>query len=183
MLANRGRIDAARAFLGRVADACRDCLIHYIRDHEPGRRFERYVLLGLAAVDQAARTETLERADLRFVAEASADAAAVCRTQPPDETILAVAGCFEEAALVCGELLGEHDAGAPTWLRFLFEDADFEAMRRGGGWRLRRGVLEAHDRWFDAALEAFAPALSNHRVAELTVHVLDWHAQAEAFDD
>jgi hypothetical protein len=182
MLDDRGRTDVARAFFGRMADACRDGLIHYICDNEPGRRFEAYVLVGLAAVDQAARTATLEPVDIRFVAEASADAAAVCRTQAPDETIHAIAGCFEEASVACNELLGEHDDEAPSWLRFLFDDVDFEAMRRGGAWQLRRGPAEACDRWLDRALETFEPTLSNHRVGEITVHVLDWHAHAEAYD-
>lgn len=176
-----GRVEVIRGFFGRMAEACRDSLVHYICDREPGRRFEASVLLALAAVDQAARTESLEPADLRFVRDAAADAAGVCRTLTPEETAFALAGCFEEAALGCSELLGDAAPDAASWMRFVFDDLDVAVVHRGV-WQLRRGVVEASDRWFDLALEQLAPELTDHRIAEVTVHVLDWYAHVEALD-
>ena len=151
-------------------------------DHEPDVRFQRYVLLALAALDASARHLALEDADLRFLIGACSDAAGVCRTEVPEEGLIAVAACLEEVVAACSGLLGSEAAETaprPCWQRFLFEDADFDVARVTGTWRLRRLALDAESGRFDEALAELIPSLSNHRIAEVTVQVLDWYAHAD----
>lgn len=175
MVEAEGRSAAVRAFLGRVAEACQDAVVQYIDDVEPPRRFQSYVLLALAAIEQASRAGSLEPADLRFMAGAASDAAAVCRTQEPEEGIAAVAACFEEAARSCRSLLEDAAAFSP-WQRFLFEDVDLDVLRDVDVWRVRVQAAETSDRLLDIAIEQARPDLTPHRIGQLTVQILAWHA-------
>ena len=178
-----GGLQPVRAFIDRAAEACLAAVRGYVADHEPDVRFQRYVLFALAALDASARHPALEDADLRFLIGACSDAAAVCRTEVPEEGLVAVAACLEEVVVACSGLLGSEAIGrtqSSGWQRFLFEDADFDVARADGTWRLRRLALGAESRRFDEALAELIPTLSNHRIAEVTVVVLDWYAHADA---
>lgn len=172
-----------RAFFDRAAEACLAAVRAYVVDHEPDVRFQRYVLLALAALDASARHAALEDGDLRFLIGACSDAAGVCRTELPEEGLIAVAACLEEVVVACSALLGSQPietAHRSGWQRFLFEDADFDVARAAGSWRLRRLALDAESSRFDEALAELMPSLSNHRIAEVTVQVLDWYTHSDA---
>jgi hypothetical protein len=141
----------------------------YVAEHDPDVRFQRYVLLALAALDASARQPGLENADLRFLIGACSDAAGACRTELPEEGLIAVAACLDEVVIACSALLDSDDTDEIVrsgWQRFLFEDADFDVARTTANWRLRRLALEAESGRFDEALAELIPSLSNHRIAE-----------------
>jgi hypothetical protein len=173
----RGRT-TTHAFFGRAAEACLAAVTAYEAEHEPDVRFQRHVLLALAALDECSRRSELEPADLRSLADAAAVAAGVCRATVADDRLVTVAAWLDDVVGVCAQLLGE-EPPPDEWNRFVFDDLDFSLLRAHNEWRLTRPGAETAGRVFDEALEALDPSLSNFRIAAITIQVLAWHARAE----
>ena len=177
-MTDAGNPTGVSPFLGGAAETCMAAVTAYEAAHASSVRFQRYVLLALAALDECSRRRELEPADLRFLGDAAAAAAGACRTEPPNAALVAVAMCLEEVSEFCARLLGE--AQPSGWRRFLYDDIDFDVLRAPGEWRLRGPAAESAGRVLDDALEQLAPSLSNYRIAEITVQVLGWYAQEAA---
>lgn len=170
------------AFFARASEAGVAAVTAYEAERAPDARFQRYLLLALAALDGCARQAEPEPADVQFLRVAAADAAGVCRTAPPTDGLVDLARGLDEVSDVCARLADGkpwQEAQPSGWSRFLFDDVDFEVRRAGGEWRLRQSVAESRSRVFDHALERLEPSLSNFRIAEITVQVLDWYAHLD----
>jgi hypothetical protein len=177
-----GEPATAAALFARAAETCAAAVAEYVDVHSPDVRFQRYVLLALAALEELAERPVLEAADLRLLRDAASEAAGVCRTAPPTDGLVAIASCLDDVAGTCDRLLGDapsEDAPPARWRRFCFADADFHVLRSHEGWHVRRSAAEARGRLFDRALEELEPTLSNFRIAAITVQVLDWHAHLD----
>jgi hypothetical protein len=170
------------AFFVRAAEACKEAVTAHLAAHSADAHFERHVLFALATLT-AAGAENVDPTDddlslLRDVCDA---AAAVCRTEQPDDGLVAVAACFQETVHACDGALGR-TAEPSRWQRFLFKDADVTILRLPRAWRVRNGSMEAREKLLDVALDDVLP-LSSHRIAELTVQILAWHTHDPAFPD
>jgi hypothetical protein len=158
-----------------VAEVCRDEFARYAdANGVPSGELNRWALLAIALFDTAgASVASVEDSDVRLMRDAASAAAAVCRTQIPNETALALAAAFARAECVCGEALG---AVAVTSQRFLFADADVTVARTGERWRVRSGALEFEDPLLGSALALACSWLLPGRVGELALQILDWDA-------
>lgn len=181
MTAPTTRVELA-AFLGRVAEVCKEAVAAHIVQTQSDLRFQRQVLFSLAALESAAARAELEHADIRLVREAASDAAAVCRTERPDDAMHAVAACLDEVTVACDALFDtpSHDQSRP-WRRFLFADADVSVLRERRRWRVRGDAGETVNTFLDIALGEIVP-LAGHRIGELTVKILDWYAHEDTLD-
>ena len=144
------------------------------------------MFLALAALDEYRRQGAFDQSNLRFLAGAASDAAGVCRTELPQEALIATAACLEEVSNTCTRLINGEDwrTHAPSERhRFLFEDADFDATRVAAGWQLRKQARGARDRLFDRALETLFPSLSDKRITAITLQVIDWYAHADVHSE
>jgi len=168
------------AFLARVADECEKAVSAYLETARPNLRFQRQMLFAIAALRECSARTALESPDIRLVQEAASDAAAVCRTLPPDESIISVTAFLEEVVAVCDGFLDEsvRVGDGVAWQRFLFADADVSVTRRDGLWRVRVGSRETEEKLLDIALGELLP-MPNHRIAELAVEILHWYAHSE----
>ncbi len=171
-------------FLGRAAEACAEAVALHLKEAHPDLRFQRQILFALAAMEGVASQAEVESADIRLVPTTASDAAAVCRTQPPDDAIQAVTARFEEVVIACDGVLGDGPSGKETrrWERFLFADADVSVSREPPLWRVRGAVGEASHKLLDIALEDLLLPLASHRIGELTVLILDWYAHEDRLD-
>jgi hypothetical protein len=164
------------AFLGRAAEACKETIAAYLETARPDLRFQRQALFTIAALEGCAARPEIEDADIRLVRTAASDGAGICRVEKPQASLIDAAHCLQGVVDACDHLL-EADGARITgdWKRFGFAGADVEVKRRAHLWQVRAGNVEAQDKLLDVALgELFR--LSDHRIGELTVQVLDWHA-------
>jgi hypothetical protein len=168
-VSDAGERIAVLGYLARAAEACRTAA-----SEAPARSsFARHVVPALAALEALSGKVVLEPADLRFARNVCSDAAAAVRTRPPDDGVTALAQTLDDVVDACDVLLWTPVEHGPRWHRFLFRDADVEVRRVDGLWAARAGEMNVTDRFLDAALERLLP-LPGHRVAELTVQILDW---------
>jgi hypothetical protein len=168
-------------FFSRAAEACQETVAAHLANHPADLHFQRHVLLALATLTAAGDLAEPVDEDLTLTRSVCDDAAAVCRTEQPDDALVAVAACLQEAVRVCDEALGTSQKTS-RWQRFLFRDCDIEVLRLTRAWRVRNGALEASDTLLDIALDDVL-SLSNHRIGELTVQILAWQTHNPAFPD
>jgi hypothetical protein len=155
-----------RASLGSAAESAKLAAAEYVGRARSRKRFERQVLFAIAALEQ----DSLEPLDLRFIADAAADAAAVCRTERPDATVASLVDVLERAARAC-----DPESVAPEpWQRFLFDELDVDVRRSGRRWRLRQRSLQTEAATLDTALTQIFPTLSASRVGPIAFQILDW---------
>jgi hypothetical protein len=165
-----------------IAEAAASCRSAFRRHVDvcgvPGAELNRWALFAIALLEATADAQDLGDGDLRGIRDAASSAAAVSRTQIPEETALALAAAFSEVERICGAALG---AGATSAARrFLFPDADVTVTRVGVRWRVRSGAIEFEDALLAIALGLTCSWLSTGRVGELALQILDWDAQAGA---
>jgi hypothetical protein len=144
----------------------------------PGAELNRWALFAIALLEATAAAQELEDDDLRRIRDAVSSAAAVSRTQAPDETALALAAAFAEVETICESALGT--GATRTGRRFLFPEADVTVTRVGERWRVRSGAIEFEDALLAIALGLTCSWLSTGRVGELAIQILDWNAQPGA---
>lgn len=165
------------SFFARVAQSCEELVAVHAAGTPTDVHFQRQVLLALAALAACGRREETYDADIALVRNAAADAAAVCRTQAPEESVIRIAEQFDAVVDVCDEALG---AGRPPVAghRFLFPDLDVTVERLPRGWRARTtDGREVEARLLDVALGRLS-GLSGHRIAERAVQIMDWLTNA-----
>jgi hypothetical protein len=168
------------SLFARAAATCHEAIAVHLAEEPSDVRFRRAVVFALGALAGTAAREDIGADDLRVVRDATADAAAVCRTRPPEPAIVAAVTQLEEAALACDEALGiDADWSRARPLRFRFADADVGVLRAGRRWHVQAGPREATATLLDEAL-AQVLDLTNRRIAALTVQILDWFERAAA---
>ena len=166
------------AFLGRIATECEKAVSAHLETTRPDLRFQRQALFAVAALEGCSAQDALERPDIRLVRDAASDAAAVCRTQHPEDALVTVTTLLDEVVDVCDRLLDEPVGDGVAWQRFLFADVDVSVVRRDGLWRVRVGADTTEEKLLDVALDELLQ-MSSHRIAELTVQILDWYAHSD----
>jgi hypothetical protein len=174
---------ALAASLAELAATCEEAVARYTSGarRAPGRRFSEHVGLALGSLRACVEQPKLHDDDLRLLLSGCADAAAACRAEPVCNEARAAAAAFDRAAATCSDALGNDIAEAGlvrASTRFLFEDADFATHRAGRRWQVRKAGSEAEAARLDEAIAELFPTLSNTRLAELTVHILEWSADA-----
>jgi hypothetical protein len=164
--------------LARAASGCETAVARHLagRKRQPGLHFSRPVTLAIALLGEYGERTALSEEDIELLGSACAEAAAACRSQPPDEPLLVAAELFADVARASATALGTPapEPDPPEWRRFLFPDADLEVARDSGSWRVRVGTKETERKLLDDALAELL-SLSNHRLGELTVQILLWH--------
>jgi hypothetical protein len=168
-------------FFSRAADACREAVAAHLESRPSDLHFQRHVLLALATLTAGGEIAEPADEDLTLVRSVCDDAAAVCRTEEPDDALLAVAARLQEAVRLCDHALGKPEASSPGQ-RFLFKDCDIEVLRLPHAWHVRNGASEARDKLLDIALDEVL-SLSSHRIGELTVQILAWQTHQSALPD
>lgn len=182
MTASTTRADLP-ALLRRSAEVCKDAIAAHLVEGHPDLRFQRQAVFTLAALESSAARSRLEDADIRVVRAAASDGAAVCRTQLPGEPVRTAAACLDAVVAACDGVLGVAPADpSGQWERYLFADADVSVSRDGRRWRVRGGAAESVSTFLDIALGDVVQ-LTNHRIGELTVQILAWHATEESLGD
>lgn len=170
---------ALASTFAQASRTCEEAVTRHLgmRNTPPGALFSRNVTFAIGVLAATAEREvTVE--DLRLVHDACADAAAVCRAQPPDAGVADAATCFALMAWTCTQALDVraiHDGDARC-RRFLFDDADLEVTRADGTWRIRVGNGVAEDKLLDRALSRLV-GVPPRRLDELTLQILDWDAR------
>jgi hypothetical protein len=181
-LAGRGVRDALPAFFARAAEACQGSVAaHLAAADPPDLHFKRHLLFALATLGACGERTDPTDDDLDLLRLVCNEAAGVCRTQPPEDSLVAVAACLDEVVHACDDALDD-PPNTSRWQRFLFRDADVDVIRLHRGWRVRAGSGEARDKLLDSGLGTLLP-LSSLRIAELTVQILAWYAYEAAFPD
>ena len=163
--------------IAAVAEVCRDEFAGYAdANGVPSGELNRWALLAIALLEATEAADApIEDSDVRLMRDAASAAAAVTRTQIPDDTALALAAAFADAERLCSEALGT--VGTPSQ-RFLFADADVTVTRVGERWRVRSGAIEFDDPLLGSALSLACSWLPPGRVGELALQILDWDAHA-----
>jgi hypothetical protein len=170
--------------LAEAAAGCEQAIGAYLAgsSRRPGLHFSRPVTLAIALLAELAERGELIDEDLQLIANACGEAAAACRSQPPDPALLAATKRFSDVDGTCRAALDRLPAepGGLEWKRFLFPDADVEVARDGGRWRIRAGRSESEQRLLDDALSRLLPPLSSSRIGELSVQILLWNSGSAA---
>ena len=171
-----GVTSALRGSFAVAAESAKRAAAEHVQHAKSRRRFEQYVVLAIAALEQAAAQDDLEPADLRFVAAAAADAAAVCRTEEPSPAVTALTVELEHAARACDELLIGDAPTVPAepWRRFLFDGLDVDVRRIGRRWRIRVGTVEKEAGTIDEAVSNLLPSAAAGRIGPIAFQILDW---------
>ena len=157
------------AFFGLAAERC----LEAVGPDADIAAVRRHLVPALAVLRSLARHTDLGDTDLQLARVAASDAAASCRTHPPTDELAAVVAGLEDVVLAADAALGQEPVLEPAWERFLFADVDVEIRRDAHGWVARAEHRLAHHTFLDAALEAVL-AVSEFRIAQLTVQILDW---------
>jgi hypothetical protein len=167
------------ALFEQAARTCRDAFAAHLETGAPDRRFQQQTLFAVAVLDGCAAHAEIEVADVQLVARAASDAAAVCRTEPPDPALAGAVSCLEAVVAACLHAVGEPpDPADEGWRRFLFADADLAVQRGPRRWRIRVAGQVTEQTMLDVALED-ALGLRPARTAALAVSILDWFERGE----
>jgi hypothetical protein len=169
----------------RIAEAARNseqAVSEYLRDRggPPSLAFSQQVTLALALLAEYSQREAANEDELRLLAEACADAAAACHSQPPEQALAVAAAAFSDTARACRTQLGAmptKPSGA-TWRRFVYDQTAVDVARSPAGWHVRAGERQANNRLLDLALEEIL-SRSNSEIAKLTIQILDWQAKID----
>jgi hypothetical protein len=172
---------ALASTIAGAARLCRRAFAQYADVNGiPSGELNRWALFAIALLEATeGEAAALEDSDLRRIRDAASAAAAVSRTQTPDESAVALADAFADAEWICMAALGG-SADAQASQRFLFADADVTVARAGTHWRVRSGAIEFEDPLLGSALALACSWLSPGRVGELALQILDWDAHAHA---
>lgn len=135
-------------------------------------------MLAIGVLAACSDRPNLSGEDLELIRSACADAAAACRTQPPDEEVLSALPGFADAATACAHALGSEEEAGGQWLRFLFADADLEVRRESGIWHVRTNGHATSSKLLDDALAELLH-FPNARIGALTVQILSWHLRRQ----
>jgi hypothetical protein len=159
---------------------CEEAVARHVaaRAEPPSVHFSSGVTLAIGLLSTVAARE-VDVEDIRLVHDACATAAAVCRTEPPDEAVVEAATVFAAVEWTCLQALDVRAIRQEgvRWRRFLFPDADVEAARGAGQWVVRSGGVAAENRVLRAALERVLRC-SQSRLDAITVQILAWDAHA-----
>jgi hypothetical protein len=175
-----GKRTEVLSLFGEATRNCEQAVARHLESaRSPGLHFSKPVTLAIALLAEYGERSELGDDDLALLGTAAAEAAAACRSQPPGEAIVAATAAFAEVARVCNQLIQPSADPSETagWRRFSFSDADIEVSRTEASWRVRAGGRESEHKLLDEALNELLQ-LSNFRIGQLTVQILDWTTRA-----